>query len=154
LTFGAAVVWLAVTLVADGLMGGAVLDTLRGDADASAVRALVMGTMLIYNGSIAFAITGLFLVSAAWATLDSGVPPRWTGWLAHIAAALCLISVPAMFTGPIDGKGFYNPGGWGPAIVANFPPLIWFLVVGVVLIRSARANANTPVVAQQPRRPA
>jgi hypothetical protein len=154
LTFGAAAVWLAVTLVADGLMGGAVLDTLRGDADASAVRALVMGTVLIYNGSIAFAITGLFLVSAAWATLDSGVLPRWTGWLAHSAAALCLISVPAMFTGPIDGKGFYNPGGWGPAIVANFPPLIWFLVVGVVLIRSARANANTPVVAQQPRRPA
>ena len=151
LTFGAAVVWLAVTLVADGLMGGAVLDTLRGDADASAVRALVMGTILIYNGSIAFAITGLFLVSAAWATLDSGVLPRWTGWLANVAAALCLISVPAMFTGPIDGKGFYNPGGWGPAIIANFPPLIWFLVVGVVLIRRARADANTPVVAQQGR---
>ena len=56
-----------------------------------------------------------------------------------------------MFTGPIDGKGFYNPGGWGPAIIANFPPLIWFLVVGVVLIRRARAEANTPVVAQQRR---
>jgi hypothetical protein len=111
----------------------------------------VMGTMLIYNGSIAFAITGLFLVSAAWATLDSGVLPRWTGWLAHIAAALCLISVPAMFNGPIDGKGFYNAGGWGPAIIANFPPLIWFLVVGVVLIRSARADANPPVVAQRRR---
>ena len=80
--------------------------------------------------------------------------PRWTGWLAHMAAALCLTSVPAMFSGALDGTGFYNPGGWGPAIVANFPPLIWFLVVGVVLIRSARANANTPVVAQQPRRPA
>ena len=57
------------------------------------------------------------------------------------------LSVPAMFTGPIDGKGFYNPGGWGPAIIANFPPLISFLVVGVVLIRRARAEANTPVVA-------
>jgi hypothetical protein len=33
--------------------------------------------------------------------------------------------------------------------------MIWFLVVGIVLIRSARANANTPVVvAQQRRRPA
>ena len=135
LTFGAAAVWLAVTLVADGLMGGAVLDTLRGDADASAVRALVMGTILIYNGSIAFAITGLFLVSAAWATLDSGVLPRWTAWLAHMAAALCLISVPAMFSGPVDASGFYNAGGWGPAIIANFPPLMWFLVVGVMLIR-------------------
>jgi hypothetical protein len=151
LTFGAAAVWLAVTLVADGLMGGAVLDTLRGDADASAVRALVMGTVLIYNGSIAFAITGLFLVSAAWATLDSGVLPRWTGWLAHMAAALCLISVPAMFSGPVDAAGFYNAGGWGPAIIANFPPLMWFLVVGVVLIRRARADANTSVVAQQRR---
>jgi hypothetical protein len=37
LTFGAAAVWLAVTLVADGLMGGAVLDTLRGDADTAHV---------------------------------------------------------------------------------------------------------------------
>ena len=151
LTFGAAAVWLAVTLVADGLMGGAVLDTLRGDADASAVRALVMGTVLIYNGSIAFSITGLFLVSAGWATLDSGVLPRWTGWLAHMAAALCLISVPAMFSGAVDAAGFYNAGGWGPAIIANFPPLMWFLVVGVVLIRRARADANTPVVAQQRR---
>jgi hypothetical protein len=47
LTFGAAAVWLAVTLVADGLMGGATLDTLRGDADASAVRALVMGVTMV-----------------------------------------------------------------------------------------------------------
>jgi len=43
--------------------------------------------------------------------------------------------VPAMFAGPVDAAGFYNPGGWGPAIIANFPPLMWFLVVGVVLIR-------------------
>jgi hypothetical protein len=110
-----------------------------------------MGTVLIYNGSIAFAITGLFLVSAACATLDSGALLRRTGWLAHMAAALCLISVPAMFSGAVDAAGFYNPGGWGPAIIANFPALIWFLVVGVVLIRSARADTNTPVVAQQRR---
>jgi hypothetical protein len=74
------------------------------------------------------------------------VLPRWTGWLAHVAAALCLISVPAMFYGPVDAPGFSNAGGWGPAIIANFPPLIWFLVVGVLLIRRAGANANTSVV--------
>jgi hypothetical protein len=82
LTFGAAVVWLAVTLVADGLMGGAVLDTLEGDADPSAVRALVMGTLFIYNGSIAFTITCLFLVSAAWATRPWG--PRTAPTAGHI----------------------------------------------------------------------
>jgi hypothetical protein len=30
---------------------------------------------------------------------------------------------------------FYNAGGWGAAIVANFPPMIWFLAVSVILIR-------------------
>lgn len=153
LTFGAAAVWLAVTLVADGLMGGAVLDAAGGDADGSAVRALVLGTVLIYNGSIAFAITGLFLASAGWATLESGALPRWTGWLAHVAAASCLTSVPAMFAGPIDAHGFYNAGGWGPAVIANFPPLIWFLVVGVLLVRQPRTDRDHPTVAQERPRP-
>lgn len=134
-----AVVWLAVTLAADGLMGGAVLATLQGTSDVSAALPLVFGTLLIYNGSIAFAITGLFMAAAGWATLDSGVLPRWTGWIAWISAVLCALSIPAMFAGPADASGFYNPGGWGPAIIANFPPLIWFLVVGVVLIRQSRS---------------
>ena len=146
LLFGAALGWLAVTVVADGLEGGAVLDTLNGNADPSAVRALIDGTLLIYNGSIAFGITGLFLVSAAWATFDSGVLPRWTGWIAVAAAVLCLASVPAMFGGPVNPAGFYNPGGWGPAIVANFPPMIWFLTVSIILIR--RRGTDGRVVTQ------
>jgi len=135
LVFGAALGWVAVTVVADGLEGGAVFDTLNGNADPSAVRALIAGTLLIYNGSIAFAITGLFLASAAWATFDSGVLPRWTGWIAVAGAVLCAASVPAMYGGPVDPTRFYNPGGWGPAIVANFPPMFWFLAVSVILIR-------------------
>jgi hypothetical protein len=135
LVFGAALGWVAVTVVADGLEGGAVLDTLNHNADPSAVRALVEGTMLIYNGAIAFGITGLFLASAAWATFDSGVLPRWTGWMAVAAAVLCAASVPAMYAGPVDFTGFYNAGGWGPALAANFPPLGWFLVVSIILIR-------------------
>jgi hypothetical protein len=135
LLFGAALGWVAVTVVADGLEGGAVLSTLSGHADPSAVQALIAGTLLIYNGSIAFAITGLFLGAAAWATLDSGVLPRWTAWIAVAGAVLCAASVPAMYGGPVNYSGFYNAGGWGPAIVANFPPMIWFLSVGVILIR-------------------
>ena len=88
-----AAVWLAVTLAADGLMGGAVLATLQGTSDVSAALPLVFGTLLIYNGSIAFAITGLFMVAAGWATLDSGVLPRWTGWIAWISALLCALSI-------------------------------------------------------------
>ena len=134
-----AAVWLAVTLAADGLMGGAVLATLQGKSGVSAALPLVFGTLLIYNGSIAFAITGLFMAAAGWATLDSGVLPRWTGWIAWISAVLCALSIPAMFAGPADTSGFYNPGGWGPAIIANLPPLIWFFVVGVVLTHQSRS---------------
>jgi hypothetical protein len=108
---------------------------LNGHPDPSAVQALIAGTLLIYNGSIAFAITGLFLGAAAWATFDSGVLPRWTGWIAVTGAVLCAVSVPAMYGGPVDTTGFYNAGGWGPAIVANFPPMIWFLVASVILVR-------------------
>ena len=144
LLFGAALGWVAVTVVADGLEGGAVLSTLNGNPDPSAVQALIAGTLLIYNGSIAFAITGLFLAAAAWATFDSGVLPRWTGWIAVAGAVACAASVPAMYAGPVDYTGFYNAGGWGPAIVANFPPMIWFLVVSVILIR--RGNLESQVI--------
>jgi hypothetical protein len=30
---------------------------------------------------------------------------------------------------------YLTAGGWGLAIVANFPPMIWFLAVSVILIR-------------------
>ena len=82
--------------------GGAVLDTLNGNADPSAVRALIAGTLLIYNGSIAFAITAMFLGAAAWATFESDVLPRWTGWIAVVGALMCAASAPAMYGGPVN----------------------------------------------------
>jgi hypothetical protein len=40
-----------------------------------------------------------------------------------------------MYGGPVDYRGFYNAGGWGPALVANFPPLLWFSIVSVLMVR-------------------
>lgn len=128
-------VWVGVTLVANGLEGGIVLDTLNGNGDPSVARALTMGYLLIYNGSIAFVMTGFFLGVAGYATFATKILPRWTGWLAYVATLLCVIAIPAMYFGPVDPSGFYNAGGWGAAIIANFPPLLWFLVVGILLIR-------------------
>jgi hypothetical protein len=122
LVFGAALVWLAVTLVADGLEGGAVLDAVSGRTDASSVRALVEGTLLMYLGA------------AAYATFASGVLPKYTGWIAIAGVVLCLVCVPTMYFGPVDYAAFYNPGGFGPAIIANFPPAIWFVTVSVVML--------------------
>lgn len=136
-------VWLGVTLVANGLEGGAALDTLGGNADPSVVRALTMGYLLIYNGSIAFAMTALYLGAVGYATFATRVLPRWTGWLAYTAAVLCVLSVPAMYGGRADPTRFYNAGGWGPAIIANFPPLLWFVVAGILLIRKHHSVAAT-----------
>jgi hypothetical protein len=69
-------------------------------------------------------------------------PQRATGWLAYVGAVLCAICVPTMYDGPVDYAGFYNAGGWGPAIIANFPPLIWFLVVSVWMIRRREPVAS------------
>ncbi|MFQ6009051.1 MAG: hypothetical protein ACE5K8_08890 [Candidatus Zixiibacteriota bacterium] len=138
LAFGAGVVWWAVTLVADGLEGGAVLDTLGGNADPSAVRALVDGTILIYNSSIAFAVTALFMASAGFAILATGALSRWIGWLGWISAVLCFMAIPSMYATVVDSSQFYNAAGWGPAIVANVPPLIWFLAASIAMIRKGR----------------
>lgn len=131
-------VWTGVTLVANGMEGGAALDTLGGNADPSAVRALTEGYLLIYNGAIAFVMTGLFLGAAGYAIFAAGILPRWTGWLAYIATALCAISVPTIYVGAIDYTKFYNVGGFGAAIIANFPPLLWFLAVSVLMLRQSR----------------
>jgi hypothetical protein len=135
LSLAAMTVWLGVTLVANGLEGGAALDTLGGQADPSVVRALTMGYLLIYNGSIAFVVTGLYLAAVGYASLATGILPPWTGWLAYAATALCVVAVPAMYAGAADLAGFYNACGWGPAVIANFPPLLWFLVASILLLR-------------------
>jgi hypothetical protein len=134
LAFGAGVVWWAVTLVADELEGGAVLDTLGGNADPSAVRALVEGTILIYNSSIAFAVTALFMASAGFAILATRALSRWIGWLGWVSAILCLLAIPSMYADVVDPSGFYKAAGWGPAIVANVLPLIWFLSASISMI--------------------
>jgi hypothetical protein len=142
LTFGAGIVWWAVSLVADSLEGGAVLDTLGGMADPTAVRALVEGTLLIYNGAIAFAVTTLFMATAGYAILATGALPRWTGWLACAGAILCLAAIPSMYAPVIDSAGFYNASGWGPAIAANVLPLIWFFGAGISMIKRGNTIAS------------
>jgi hypothetical protein len=145
LLFGSAAVWLAVTLVADGMTGGATLDAISGAPDPSSIRALTLGTLLIYNSSTAFVMTALFLAVAGVATLGTRVLAAWTGWLALGAAALCLACAPAMYGGAVNYRGFYNAGGWGPVVAANFPPALWFLCASLLLLLG-RTDHDAPKV--------
>jgi hypothetical protein len=131
----AGAVWWAVSLVADGLEGGAVLDTLGNTTNPTVVRALVEATLLIYNGSIAFIVTGLFMGSAGYAIIVTEALPKWIGWFACASAILCVIAIPSMYANVVDHNGFYNAAGWGPVLIANVPPLLWFLVTSIAMIR-------------------
>jgi hypothetical protein len=144
LTFGAGLVWAAVTLVANSLEGGAALDTLGGKADPTAVRAMLEGALLIYNGAIAFAVTGLFMAAAGVATLATQALPKWTGWVACTSAVLCVLAIPSMFAEALTPTGFYNPLGWAPVLVANVPPLVWFLGTSLAMLRSHQDGAPQP----------
>ena len=60
-------------------------------------------------------------------------------WLACLRRLGAVPSVhPGDVRGPRRSDPFYNAGGWGAAIVANFPPLLWFLVVSILLIWKRR----------------
>ena len=110
LAFGSALALSTVTLVAASLEGGAALDAINGPADPSAIRALSEGYILIYQ-SIGCILIALFSAAAGYATMGTGVLPRWTGWLAYAATVLCLVCIPAMYVGPVDPTRFYNAGG-------------------------------------------
>jgi hypothetical protein len=138
LSVAAGVVWWSVSLVADGLEGAAVLLSLEENVHVDSVKTLVYGTLLIYNGSIAFAVTGLYMASVGYAILATNILPRWIGWFSWFSFITCILAIPAMFGGQADTYGFYNVAGWGPTIVANIPPLIWIFAVSVKMIQMSR----------------
>jgi hypothetical protein len=142
----AGAVWWAVSLVADGLQGGAILETVGGTTDPTVVKALVEGTLLIYNGAIAFAVTGLFMALAGYAILGTEALPKWVGWLAWVSAVLCVMAIPSMYVASMDHNAFYNAVGWGPMVVANVPPLIWFLVASILMVRKSPAPTNNRIL--------
>jgi len=98
-----------------------------------------MGYLLIYNGSLAFVMTALYLAAAGYATFATRILPRWTGWLAYAATVLCVASIPAIYGGPADPAGRYNAGGWGPGHPRQLPAIA--LVPG----RGQPADLEAPV---------
>jgi hypothetical protein len=86
----------AVTIVADGLEGGAVLDTLNGNPDPSAVRALIAGTLLIYNGSTA--------PGYSWRWRREGVRQRCVAALQYFDVYDALTAFTDAMIGPLCGS--------------------------------------------------
>ena len=136
LAFGAFLASSTVTLVAASLEGGQALDTVGGLADPTAIRALGEGYILIYQ-SIGCILIALFSAAVGYATLGTGVLPKWTGWVAYAAAVLNLVAVPL-------GLSIAPAAVVAVAVIADFPLQIWLLIVSILMIRKREAVALSP----------
>ena len=133
--FGAGLVFISVTLVGDALDGGTALDVWDLKPDPSVIRGLIEGHTLMF-GSIGAVLLALVSAAGAYLTFASGVVPRWTGVFAALTAASNLVWVPVAFGGTQPGS-FLAAGGWGNALLATFPWLVWVVCVGLVAVRGA-----------------
>jgi hypothetical protein len=141
LVFGAGLVVITLELAGDALAGGAALDT-SVKADPSVVKGLWEGSFVFY-GAIGLIMSALLLASAGYATLATGVLPRWTGWAAYVAAAINLVAAPSIFGGT-DYTGFYTASGY-VTFIGQGAMIIWFLIASVsMLVVKWEAKAMTP----------
>jgi hypothetical protein len=151
LAYGSGIAYVAVTLVGDGMEGGAALDAAGDAPDVHVIRALTLGHSLLF-GSIGCVLTALVAAASGYVTIVSGALPRWTGVLAVIVSGANIAAVATVFGGTDDS--FHSVGGWGTAALATFPWLVWVVCVGVVVLRGhrdhhaiAKADAATASVA-------
>jgi len=135
LAYGSGIAYVAVTLVGDGMEGGAALDAAGAHPDVHVIRALTLGHALLF-GSIGCVLTGLVAGASGYVTIISGALPRWTGRLALVVAVANLVAVATVFGGTDDS--FRSVGGWGTAALATFPWLVWVVCVGIVVLRGNR----------------
>jgi hypothetical protein len=137
------------TAVAVGAFGGtmsAVLDFRTTPAsDLGVVRALVDAERLAFT-LISFP-AAVLLAGGGISTLRSGVLPRWSGWLALVAAVLSLAGGGVQAAhGTFSEKGVFGGIGFASFILL----LVWVLVGAVVLLmhgfgtRADKVSSSAP----------
>ncbi|HWH25845.1 MAG TPA: hypothetical protein VNT53_04290 [Pseudolysinimonas sp.] len=140
LAFGAGLVFVAVTLVGDALDGGVALDVMGLEPDASAIRTLIEGHALMF-GSTGAVLLALVSAASAYLTFASRVVPRWTGTLAAVTAVSNLAWAPVAFGGTSPAS-FFAVGGFGNALLAIFPWLVWVFSVGLMTVRGQKPGTH------------
>ncbi len=133
ITFGAGMVFVAITMVGDAMEAGSALDVVNLVPDASAIRALTEGHAVMF-GATGCVLLAVISASSAYTVLASRALPRWTGVVAWVVAGLQIFGLATIFGGTSD-RYWFSSGGVGVTLTATFPWVAWVITVGVVTIR-------------------
>ena len=136
IVLGAGFVFVGVTLVGDSLEAGGAF----GAADPTTIRTLTEGYLLLF-GPVSYVLVALIAATSAYVIFASNAFPRWTGRLAGVVAVLNIVALPTAFGGT-DNRSFSSVGGWGGAVFATFPWLVWVAVTSILALRQRRAAAK------------
>lgn len=133
ITFGAGLVFVAITMVGDAMEAGSALDVVNLTPDASSIRALTEGHAVMF-GATGCVLLAVVSGSSAYTVLASHALPRWTGIVAWVVAALQIFGLATIFGGTSD-RDWFSSGGVGVTATATFPWVAWVITVGIVTIR-------------------
>jgi len=133
ITFGAGLVFVAITMAGDAMEAGSALDVVHLTPDPSAIRALTEGHAVMF-GATGCVLLAVISGSSAYTVLASGALPRWTGVVAWVVAGLQIFGLATIFGGTSD-RFWFSSGGVGVTLTATFPWVAWVITVGIVTIR-------------------
>ena len=139
LVFAAGLVDVTIGLVGFVFIAAAALDTVNNKPDPSVVSALGEASTPAFAG-VGLITLALFLASAGYSTMSSGLLPRWTGWLAYAGAVLSLVAAPSIYAGS-GPTGFYTADGY-VTFFGVFVYLVWLLVAGVYMVVGRQQTAR------------
>lgn len=87
ITFGAGLVFVAITMAGDAMEAGSALDVVGLTPDPSAIRALTEGHAVMF-GATGCVLLAVISGSSAYTVLASRALPRWMGVVAWVVAGL------------------------------------------------------------------
>lgn len=133
ITFGAGLVFVAITMAGDAMEAGSALDVVGLTPDPSAIRALTEGHAVMF-GATGCVLLAVISGSSAYTVLASRALPRWTGVVAWVVAGLQIFGLATIFGGTSD-RFWFSSGGVGVTLTATFPWVAWVITVGIVTIQ-------------------
>lgn len=138
IVLGAGFVFVGVTLVGDSLEAGGAFGASGTTADPTTIRTLTEGYLLLF-GPVSYVLVALIAATSAYVIFASNAFPPWTARLAGVVAVLNIVALPTAFGGT-DNRSFSSVGGWGGAVFATFPWLVWVAVTSILALRQRRVG--------------